>query len=354
MDESPGSSNSPPPFLTKTYEMVDDPTTDSIVSWSQTNKSFIVWNPEDFSRDLLPRFFKHNNFSSFIRQLNTYGFRKIDSEQWAFANEDFIRGQPHLLRNIHRRKPVHSHSIQNQKGQGTSCPLSESDREGYRADIERLKHDKGALLLELQRHKEDRQGLELQMQHLKDRLQHMEQRQQTVISYLARMLQKPGLALSFLPSMETHNRKRRLLTSNCFYDESDVEENRIATSHTVNTEKLDATSVLELVEFLESSLSSWEDILDEFRPTSGTLIHPWKQVVGAASPVPTGVNDVFWEQFFTENPDSSAEEVQLERKDDESRKNEGKHGDHGRFWWNARSANKLADQMGQLTPAERT
>lgn len=448
MDESPGSSNSPPPFLTKTYEMVDDPTTDSIVSWSQTNKSFIVWNPEDFSRDLLPRFFKHNNFSSFIRQLNTYGFRKIDSEQWAFANEDFIRGQPHLLRNIHRRKPVHSHSIQNQKGQGTSCPLSESDREGYRADIERLKHDKGALLLELQRHKEDRQGLELQMQHLKDRLQHMEQRQQTVISYLARMLQKPGLALSFLPSMETHNRKRRLLTSNCFYDESDVEENRIATSHTVNTEKLDATSVLELVEFLESSLTSWEDILDEFHPTSGEEViygvgvpaQPFavvlteidassgdadinlqqqsprlnlssncsrdinssveldesmscaespgisyiqlnidtrskstgidmnckpaatapevttlkEQVVGAASPVPTGVNDVFWEQFFTENPGSSAEEVQLERKDDESRKNEGKHGDHGRFWWNARSANKLADQMGQLTPAERT
>ncbi|CAN1150147.1 Heat shock factor protein HSF8 [Linum perenne] len=52
--------------------MVDDPSSDSIVSWSVSNKSFIVWSPPDFSRDLLPRFFKHNNFSSFIRQLNTY------------------------------------------------------------------------------------------------------------------------------------------------------------------------------------------------------------------------------------------------------------------------------------------
>lgn len=66
------SSSSLPPFLTKTYEMVDDSSSDSIVSWSQSNKSFIVWNPPEFSRDLLPRFFKHNNFSSFIRQLNTY------------------------------------------------------------------------------------------------------------------------------------------------------------------------------------------------------------------------------------------------------------------------------------------
>ena len=72
MDEVQGSSSSLPPFLTKTYEMVDDPSSNSIVSWSTNNTSFIVWNPPEFARDLLPRFFKHNNFSSFIRQLNTY------------------------------------------------------------------------------------------------------------------------------------------------------------------------------------------------------------------------------------------------------------------------------------------
>ncbi|CAI8587010.1 unnamed protein product [Vicia faba] len=65
-------SNSPPPFLSKMYDMVDDPSTDAVVSWSATNNSFVVWDPPEFARDLLPKYFKHNNFSSFVRQLNTY------------------------------------------------------------------------------------------------------------------------------------------------------------------------------------------------------------------------------------------------------------------------------------------
>lgn len=64
--------NAPPPFLVKTYDMVDDPSSDKVVSWSATNNSFVVWDPPEFARDLLPKYFKHNNFSSFVRQLNTY------------------------------------------------------------------------------------------------------------------------------------------------------------------------------------------------------------------------------------------------------------------------------------------
>lgn len=71
-DAQSNNANSLPPFIAKTYEMVDDPLTDHIVSWSHNNRSFVVWNPPEFSGELLPRFFKHNNFSSFIRQLNTY------------------------------------------------------------------------------------------------------------------------------------------------------------------------------------------------------------------------------------------------------------------------------------------
>ena len=64
--------SSPPPFLMKTYMLVEDPATDAVVSWNSEGTGFVVWQPAEFARDLLPTLFKHSNFSSFVRQLNTY------------------------------------------------------------------------------------------------------------------------------------------------------------------------------------------------------------------------------------------------------------------------------------------
>ncbi|URD98458.1 Heat stress transcription factor [Musa troglodytarum] len=99
-----GQRSLPTPFLTKTYQLVDDPSVDDMISWNEDGSTFVVWRPAEFARDLLPKYFKHNNFSSFVRQLNTYGFRKIVPDRWEFANDCFRRGEKRLLCDIHRRK----------------------------------------------------------------------------------------------------------------------------------------------------------------------------------------------------------------------------------------------------------
>ncbi|XP_058779207.1 heat stress transcription factor B-2b-like [Vicia villosa] len=94
----------PTPFLTKTYNLVEDKSIDDVISWNEDGSTFIVWNPTVFASNLLPKYFKHNNFSSFVRQLNTYGFRKVVPDRWEFSNDCFRRGEKRLLCEIQRRK----------------------------------------------------------------------------------------------------------------------------------------------------------------------------------------------------------------------------------------------------------
>ncbi|KAL2645525.1 hypothetical protein R1flu_013112 [Riccia fluitans] len=211
-------SGGPPPFLNKTYDMVDDPATDTVVSWSSTSNSFIVWNPPEFARDLLPKYFKHNNFSSFVRQLNTYGFRKVDPDRWEFANEGFLRGQRHLLKNIHRRKPVsHSQPQPQPPSQSTTVgPCVEVGKFGLEGEIERLERDKNVLMLELVRLRQQQQATERELQVMGQRLQVTEQRQQQMMSFLAKAMQNPSFLAQLVQQNENSkriatDRKRRRL-----------------------------------------------------------------------------------------------------------------------------------------------
>ncbi|XP_020597226.1 heat stress transcription factor A-5 [Phalaenopsis equestris] len=174
----------PAPFLVKTYDMVDDSSTDDIVSWTATKTSFVVWNPPEFSSRLLPTYFKHNNFSSFIRQLNTYGFRKIDPERWEFANDEFVKGQKHKLKNIHRRKPIHSHS-------NPPHGSADAERTALEEEIERLQREKAALQANLWRFKQQQSGTKIQLEDIERRLLDMEQRQEKMVSFLQRAVQNP-------------------------------------------------------------------------------------------------------------------------------------------------------------------
>ncbi|PWA62356.1 hypothetical protein CTI12_AA362560 [Artemisia annua] len=177
----------PPPFLTKVYDMVDDSNYDHILSWNRGGQSFVVWDPQAFSTNLLPRYFKHNNFSSFIRQLNTYGFRKIDSDIWEFANEAFLKGQRHILKNIKRRKAPSNNPPQQQ----ANNPCVEVGRFGLDGEVERLQRDKQVLMMELVKLRQQQQNTRAHLQEMELRLQGTEKKQQKTMSFLAKALQNP-------------------------------------------------------------------------------------------------------------------------------------------------------------------
>jgi len=91
-------------FIFKLFELVNDPVTNDLVSWETNGKYFIVHKPTEFSLIVLPHYFKHNNFASFVRQLNQYGFHKIHPDEWIFGHHDFKLGQQEKLKNICRTR----------------------------------------------------------------------------------------------------------------------------------------------------------------------------------------------------------------------------------------------------------
>ncbi|KAF9113485.1 hypothetical protein BGX27_001497 [Mortierella sp. AM989] len=128
-------------FIDKLYKMVEDPSIQHLISWAKEGDMFYVYNCIELSSSILPKFFKHNNWQSFVRQLNMYGFHKIyrydreesnmnrrnpETQRWQFYHPDFQRDQPHLRNNI-KRKSARSVNI----APTFSRVVFERDKGGY-------------------------------------------------------------------------------------------------------------------------------------------------------------------------------------------------------------------------------
>lgn len=257
------------------------------------------------------------------------------------------------MKNIRRRKPIHSHSLQNLHSQGNSNPLTDSERQGYTERIDRLRTDKETVIVELSSQIEEQRQLESEVQLLRDLLQNMDLKQNQMLSCLSEKLQKPEAG-----------RKRRL-----HYGESGSED---SLTRRGSPDSVVVSSVLgfdmELLDSLESSLCLWENILNDLKINDDVPDHTNSSdtdmncEVSAPTCVPCpdtvtsvaqGVNDVFWEQFLTENPGSSsqAQEGQLGSKDQlgDGKVKENNSVEYGKYWWNKVSGNSLQDHLGQLT-----
>ncbi|KAM7258935.1 hypothetical protein ACFE04_014676 [Oxalis oulophora] len=159
-------------------------------------------------------FIFHSQFLSFRSCSNSSvslalgGFRKIDPERWEFSNEEFIKDQKHLLKNIHRRKPIHSHSNPPTSALG-------SERTQYEDEIEKLTHDKAALEAKLLRTQQERVAVERHLADLQQRVNKMEDRQEHLLTFLDKAMQNPTFVEHLSRKIESmdfaaYSKKRRV------------------------------------------------------------------------------------------------------------------------------------------------
>jgi heat shock transcription factor, other eukaryote len=223
-----------PPFLTKLYNLVEDPTTAELVSWLPLDdisaRSFTVHKPSEFARDVLPKHFKHNNFSSFVRQLNQYGFHKQDPDRWTFAHDSFRRGRPELLSDISRRRPksqvgaflgrpgaldvVDSNAVATltSSDQKAVVELGNFGLGGVVGELEALKRDKDLLVRELVVTRNAETKLKSKCDSLERRIDGLErnskQMQAFILHYFSQVLQP------YNAGMTSRTRKRLPASSN--------------------------------------------------------------------------------------------------------------------------------------------
>ncbi|KAM5138471.1 heat shock factor protein 4 [Mantella aurantiaca] len=144
-----------PAFLTKLWTLVEDPETNHLICWSVNGTSFHVFDQGRFAKEVLPKYFKHNNMASFVRQLNMYGFRKVvnieqgglvkpERDDTEFQHLYFLQGHEHLLEHIKRKVSV------------------------VKSEETKLRHeDVSRLLYEVQSLRNQQENTECQMQDMK-------------------------------------------------------------------------------------------------------------------------------------------------------------------------------------------
>lgn len=72
------------------------------VAWLSDGQSFVIRHPDEFTRQVLPKYFKATKFSSFTRKLYRWGFRQVNrgigpDDPIIFGNEFFQREKAELM-----------------------------------------------------------------------------------------------------------------------------------------------------------------------------------------------------------------------------------------------------------------
>ena len=108
-------------FINKTWAMVNGGHPE--ISWDETGTLIVVKNPERLAAHVLPMYFRHNQYASWVRALNAHDFKKSGPDRW--QHQYFVQDQPDLLVQIKRKAaPARSSATGRASGSDTSAGSS--------------------------------------------------------------------------------------------------------------------------------------------------------------------------------------------------------------------------------------
>ena len=93
-----------PNFPAKMHSILSRADLADVVAWMPHGRSWRVLKPREFEIRVIPTYFEHAKFSSFIRQANGWGFRRMTQgrDRNSYYHEMFLRGLPHLCKMMKR------------------------------------------------------------------------------------------------------------------------------------------------------------------------------------------------------------------------------------------------------------
>mmetsp|Transcript_26866 Transcript_26866/g.77455 ORF Transcript_26866/g.77455 Transcript_26866/m.77455 type:complete len:649 (-) Transcript_26866:272-2218(-) len=98
-------------FPTTLFDILADPKLDGTIAWLPHGRSWKILDMTKFTESVLSSYFNQSKYTSFVRQVNGWGFRRVTvgSEANTYYHELFLRGRPGLLRFM-RRQPASLHN----------------------------------------------------------------------------------------------------------------------------------------------------------------------------------------------------------------------------------------------------
>lgn len=93
-----------PNFPAKMHAILSRADLADVVCWMPHGRSWKVLKPREFEIRVIPTYFEHAKFSSFIRQANGWGFRRLTTgrDRNSYYHPLFLRALPHLCKEMKR------------------------------------------------------------------------------------------------------------------------------------------------------------------------------------------------------------------------------------------------------------